>query len=409
MVESTHKALKRALIKTLDEKKENWVHFLEEITFSLNIRPRGTTNFSAFELVHGSRKPRLPTEADNLALLYPDIIVAASDEDEDENETKELVEYMQNAQENDHEMAGECLTRSKVLMKKQYDKKVNPITFTNLKETDEVLIENVYQRKKGGKFQDKWLGPYPIAQVNPKTVKVYRNKSIQRVKKSKVKVWKKPAVTIHPNEITPTKFPRLSTEILDDLEDLLIEESDQHLPSIGAEETVFETMIHPRKFSREDILDQLNLMKTHIINSIKTTTPLSGLHRELHKRRDMSFRELFDWRTDRYPSTYTAERQDDQLETTYEMNNLLAQWYLESFGVEIPENQSTSEDREFAYRWSTESIDYSTKVLLPVVQQLLTTRVPTLTTTSVPVYLRHQVNRWKISASLGVVNMKELS
>ena len=57
-------------------------------------------------------------------------------------------------------------------------RKSNPIHFENLKEADEVLIENVYESRKGGKFQDKWLGPYPIAQVNPKTVRVYRNKSI---------------------------------------------------------------------------------------------------------------------------------------------------------------------------------------------------------------------------------------
>lgn len=144
-------------------------------------------NFSAFELVHGSRKPRLPTEAEDLALLYPDVIIAASDDDEGVNET-ELVEHMQIAQENQQIVAGECLTRSKVMMKNQYDKKINPIHFENLKEADEVLIENVYQSRKGGKFQDKWLGPYPIAQVNPKTVRVYRNKSIQRVKLSKVKL-----------------------------------------------------------------------------------------------------------------------------------------------------------------------------------------------------------------------------
>ena len=71
LVESSHKALKRSLIKTLDGKKRKMVRFLEEITFSLNIRPRETTKFSAFELMHGSRKPRLPIQAENLAAVYP--------------------------------------------------------------------------------------------------------------------------------------------------------------------------------------------------------------------------------------------------------------------------------------------------------------------------------------------------
>ena len=41
----------------------------------LNIRLRETTGFSAFELMHSSRKPRLPTEAENLTMLYPDVAV----------------------------------------------------------------------------------------------------------------------------------------------------------------------------------------------------------------------------------------------------------------------------------------------------------------------------------------------
>ena len=65
-------------MKSVDEKNENWAQYLEEITFYLNIRPRDTTGFSAFELMHGLRKPRLPTEAENLAMLYPDVVIEES-------------------------------------------------------------------------------------------------------------------------------------------------------------------------------------------------------------------------------------------------------------------------------------------------------------------------------------------
>ena len=59
------------------------------------------------------------------------------------------------------------------------------------------------------------------------------------------------------------------------------------------------------------MLNQLNSMRSQIVNSIQTT-PLSELHQGLHKRRDKLFPDLFDWRTDHYPSTNTAVRQDDQ-------------------------------------------------------------------------------------------------
>ena len=87
----------------------------------------------------------------------------------------------------------------------------------------------------------------------------------------------------------------------------------------------------------------------------------------------MKFKDLFNWRTDRYPSYYTEYPQEDQLETTYEMSNLLAQWYLDSFEIKIPEYQYTGEDFDFSTRWSGASMDYSTNFLLPVVQQLLAT------------------------------------
>ena len=120
-------------------------------------------------------------------------------------------------------------------------------------------------------------------------------------------------------------------------------------------------------------MDRLNSMKSLLINSIKTNIPLSDLNWELHIQLDMKFKDSFNWKTDRYPSYYTDYPQKNQLETTNEMSNLLAQWYLDSFEIKIPEYQYTGEDFDFSTRWSGESMDYSPNVLLPVVQQLLAT------------------------------------
>ena len=51
---------------------------------------------------------------------------------------------------------------------------------------------------------------------------------------------------------------------------------------------------------------------------------------------------------------------------------IVKEWYLESQGIQIPYSQYTNEDFEFSTLWGNKSTDYSTKVLLPVVQQLLT-------------------------------------
>ena len=264
------------------------------------------------------------------------------------------------------------------------------------------LIENVYQKKKGWKFHDKWLGPYRIAKLNRNTVKIYRNKSIQRVKRSKVKLLKR-LTPINSADQQATRSQRLSTEIeTSAIEYLQAEDT----PSIGAEETVFAT-ISPSRHTRQDTIDKLNSMKSLIINSIKTNIPLSDLHRELHKRRDMKFKDLFNWRTDSYPSYYTESPQEDQLKTTYEMSNLLAQWYLDSFEIKIPEYQYTGEDFDFSTRWSEESMDYSTKVLLPVVEQLLATSKAPANSDNTLATPHHFA--WKIHVLLGVVNSKEMN
>ena len=73
-------------------------------------------------------------------------------------------------------------------MKQHYDKKIHPITKA-FQIKDEVIIENLStKRSQGGKLQDKWIGPYPITKVTNSTLQVYKNKTVQRVKRSKAKI-----------------------------------------------------------------------------------------------------------------------------------------------------------------------------------------------------------------------------
>ena len=162
LVESAHKAIKRSLIKSIGEKSENWYHYLEQVTFSLNIRPRDTTNYSAFELMHGSRKPRLPSDAENLLFLYPDISIGNTPQSSEDDQNNQ---FMKTEQENSFEEAVQNLRKSKEIMKTSFDKNINPINKT-FRVNDEVLIENLSRkRSKGGKLQNRWVGPYPITRA----------------------------------------------------------------------------------------------------------------------------------------------------------------------------------------------------------------------------------------------------
>ena len=71
-------------------------------------------------------------------------------------------------------------------MKKQYDKKVNPITNT-FKASDKVLTENMStKRSKGGKLQAKWIGPFPITKVSNSCVKFAETRQFNELKDRKL-------------------------------------------------------------------------------------------------------------------------------------------------------------------------------------------------------------------------------
>ena len=95
LVESTHKAIKQSLIKSLSENL--WFHYLELVTFSINT-PRDTTKYSAFELIQGCRKPRLTFEAEHLAFHYSDISMEENSLENDGNDD-ELLQFLKNEKE----------------------------------------------------------------------------------------------------------------------------------------------------------------------------------------------------------------------------------------------------------------------------------------------------------------------
>ena len=218
--------------------------------------------------MHGSRKPRLPTQAQSLIYQYPEDIGIG--ECAVEEQMEQLINFMQDTQESNNCIALENLAHSQTLMKEQYDKKLNRASFSPLEKGDSVLIEN--QKTKGGKLQDKWLGPYSVTKVTSTNVHILRNKSIQRVKRSKVKLLKRSSKETT-EELPPKKYKCMDNKNDDDSfqwisdENILIPSSPFH----GVEESIFDTNLIRK--SREEVLEFLNLMKVRIIDSIKTNTP----------------------------------------------------------------------------------------------------------------------------------------
>ena len=94
----------------------------------------------------------------------------------------------------------------------------------------------------------------------------------------------------------------------------------------------------------------------------------------------MDYVDLLEWRLDHYPSV--QNECNDITCASYEMSMIVKEWYLESQGIQVPYYQYTNKDFEFSTLWGNKSTDCSTKVLLPVVPQLLTASHSAETTNS---------------------------
>ena len=112
-------------------------------------------------------------------------------------------------------------------------------------------------------------------------------------------------------------------------------------------------------------------MKDQIIESIRTNILLNKLHQELDKRLDFSFNELFDWRQEYLPPTKIPETRLTTFDVSQEMDETLCKWYLESLEIKIPVLQYTQDDFEFSTYWGRKSMDYTTKVLHPVLSEMI--------------------------------------
>ena len=132
-------------------------------------------------------------------------------------------------------------------------------------------------------------------------------------------------------------------------------------PLVSAEDISCAALDQSR--TKEEIIEQLFLMKEDVIQSLRMNTPLSKLHEDLDKRSDVDYKDLLDWRLENYPSVLNIDT--DVSNASYDISEILKEWYSQSQDIKVPLFQYTDEDFAFSTYWGNKSINYSTKLFSP--------------------------------------------
>lgn len=142
------------LRKYVQENRENWDAYLDTCTFSYNTSRHESTLYTPFEVMFG-RKARLPIDIDMDGPNVPEFSEATASEHQDSIEllTTKRREVLERVKVN--------IAKAQAKQKKQYDKKhAVPSAFR----VGVRVLKKDFTRKKrrGGKMDPKWLGPYLI-------------------------------------------------------------------------------------------------------------------------------------------------------------------------------------------------------------------------------------------------------
>ena len=192
--ESSNKTIKRYLMKMLDTKRENWHDYLEQVVFSINIRKRPSTGFSAFELMRGLRKARTPIEANTLSeVCFEDTAYLWGKSNPKsimiEDNIEQYCESLRNAKKSSFPKALDNITKTQKEMKRCYDSKLNKKSQMPLNIGDKILVWNSRKERMqpGTNVEDPWIGPFEVVKVKLHIVYIRKNNKIQRVKRKFIK------------------------------------------------------------------------------------------------------------------------------------------------------------------------------------------------------------------------------
>ena len=155
MDERFSRTLQNMIRKYVHENKKNWDNFLDALSYAYNTSCHESTLHTPFDVMFG-RKAILPIDLDverpNAAKLLEDIEEANTGQSL-EVLTSHRMEVLQEVKKN--------ITLAQKKQKKQYDKKHSNAACYSV--GAKVLKKDfIRKRRKGGKMDSKWLGPYMI-------------------------------------------------------------------------------------------------------------------------------------------------------------------------------------------------------------------------------------------------------
>ncbi|KAL5491524.1 hypothetical protein EMCRGX_G016826 [Ephydatia muelleri] len=155
LVERFNQSLQNMLRKCIQEKKEKWDDYLDTCTFAYNTSRHESTKFTPFEIMFG-RKAILPLDLDAGVHQGPcneaEVTICSQETEiqQKESQHKALLEEVQ-----------KNIISAQKKQKEQYDKKHSKAVFYSA--GTHVLKKDFRKKKrKGGKLDFPWVGPYLI-------------------------------------------------------------------------------------------------------------------------------------------------------------------------------------------------------------------------------------------------------
>ena len=153
LVERQNRTLKDCLVKCLMD-KSNWPSCLPSALFSYRTARHSSTKETPFKVVYG-REARLPVDVEHMT--------QNDHSTSHEESVSRVMDHMEAIRNSVFETVSKNIKAAQEIQKSNYDKRYSPDLF---KVNDRVLLKNlVRDDRKGGKFVERWTGPYQITKV----------------------------------------------------------------------------------------------------------------------------------------------------------------------------------------------------------------------------------------------------
>ncbi|XP_065899898.1 uncharacterized protein [Dysidea avara] len=200
LVERFNQTLQNMIVKFIDHKKEQWEDFLDTCVYSYNTSKQESTQYSPFELMF-ARKPVLPVDI-NTEKKDPDVLLTDFCKAEDPS----LLNELHHAKQATLNAAKANILKAQQRQKEQYDKR-NYKPGAYAVGAKMLIRDNKRKKRKGGKLDYRWLGPYEIVKSLGKglySLKGVENpeKVIERVHGTRLKPYMSPIQPIPPKSPT---------------------------------------------------------------------------------------------------------------------------------------------------------------------------------------------------------------